>query len=147
MDDGEKPKMLYWTDLYALGITSLDAHHLHIILLANVLFEAYNTINVTVSQLEIVVEELIDFTVYSLDFETDCLVQFEYAERQTHIEEHESFKRKIGWFKVNIAVSSDQSYLKHTIFTMWQYLHNWLNHHIIICDKRFASLLIKKGVK
>ncbi len=148
MNFTKEPELLTWDEQYVLGIKSLDTHHQRLIQLINDLFTLQEGSDIPTANLNEITKELIDFTVYSLDFEADFLFQFEYADRYLHIEQHELFKEKTNWLKnKTVTYHSNSDQLKQTICNMWKFLYVWLNDHIAICDKQFKVLLIENGVR
>lgn len=148
MDEITDPIHLSWENKFALGIKSFDDQHHHLVNILNELHVEYERIAVELSRLNLIAKELIDFTVYSLDYEADCLVQFEYHDLLLHLEQHELFKEKANWFKDKLSSNTiEQNQLICTIRNIWKFLYLWLNDHISISDKKYMNLLLQNGMK
>lgn len=148
MDDTIDPTQLIWDEKFAIGIKSFDDQHHHLIKIMNELHAEYTHANIHVSRLNPIAKELVDFTVYSLDYESDCLAQFGFTDLLLHLEQHELFKEKTNWFKDKLAADLiDSKQLQNITQNIWKFLYLWLYDHINICDKKYATLLLQNGIK
>ncbi len=148
MDSITDPILLVWESRFDLGIKSFDDQHRHLVQVLNELYAEHNRETINLRDLDSIAKELVDFTVYSLDYEADCLVQFGYHDLLLHLEQHELFKEKTNWFKDKLASNNlEQKQLLFTIRNLWKFLYLWLLDHIMVCDKKFKTLMLQNGMK
>jgi hemerythrin-like metal-binding protein len=148
MNNAADPTLLVWDKRYLLGIKSFDDQHHQLLFVLNELFTELSHDAIERERLVVVAKELVDFTVYSLDYEADCLAQFKYSDLLLHLEQHELFKEKTNWFKSKLDSNNiTQTQLVLTVSNLWRFLYLWLNDHIVVCDKKFTDLMLQNGMK
>lgn len=87
-----QPHIIEWQDGFNIGIKSIDLQHEQLATLMNDLYKVGIANGKPSSQVDFIVGELIDYTVYHLDFEADCLFRYNFPGVYQHLEEHELFK-------------------------------------------------------
>jgi hemerythrin-like metal-binding protein len=126
-----------WRNEYSLKIQEIDEQHKMLVGFINELYEAVSDKNNDAKAREIVVK-MQNYALIHFSTEEDYFRKFDYPEANLHIEEHQSFVKKISEFQE----ASDKN---HPItFRLVQFLKEWLEHHIMKEDKKYAPLFISK---
>lgn len=131
--------ILNWNNQLALGITSVDEQHKHLIDLTNQLDEAV-AIGAEHEAIIKIINGLVDYTVYHFHHEQQLMenAQFNPVIYAEHKAEHDEFVTKMLQIQQNLQ--SNQQTLSEELM---DYLVNWLCHHILNTDKKMALSLIK----
>lgn len=134
-----KMSLIDWTPGLSVGINSIDDQHKRIVRLINELNDNY-TKNGTI--IEIIINELIDYTETHFALEEKYFIQYQYPKTVSHIAEHKKLIKTVTDFKSQfdkgeIILSAD----------MLLFLSSWLRDHIIASDKEYVSFFIEKGIK
>lgn len=143
----EDVRLIDWNESYEIGVYSIDQQHKQLTVLMNDLARLVIEKSITPDKLNFIIAELVDFTVYHLDFEADCMFRFDYDDVLLHLEQHELFKEKLNLFRKKISEKKDADEIYFTVINMWHFLNIWLCEHIVGSDKDFVPLFHANGMK
>lgn len=130
-----------WEQKYSVGFQSIDDQHKEIFRLLNKLFDALNAGQAVPATLQIITE-LEKYAVMHFHKEQFFFKQFNYAETDGHIKEHQAFIEKIA------SIKSDAKLGKLTSsFELINFLKTWITHHILIEDMKYRECFYKNGLR
>ena len=86
-----------------------------------------------------------DYVFYHFKIEEDYFDKFKYPDAVEHIAEHNIFRDQVKGYLDSIKEENVDIYWvgkEAAIFS-----GNWLYHHILLVDKKYAKLFIEKGLE
>ena len=132
---------IVWTDAYSVGVARVDEQHKRLIDMLNRLAEAA----APSTKSEIVGDILSDMTQYAIEHfraEEELLERHGYKALESHHEEHRLFRRKTVTFCTAVIGGVEE-----VSDEMLDFLHDWLQHHILKIDMAYKPFLNGHGVK
>jgi len=130
----------FWKDEYSVGVKEIDRQHIKIVEMLNDLYTAYMQNDYNKKNKE-VLSALADYSIHHFKTEEKYFHQFGFEHAIEHIKEHQDFKEKVAIFRK--AYDENKSALT---LSMINFLREWLNHHILIEDKKYSECFIKNGL-
>lgn len=132
-------RIVAWEDRYSVGIDLIDGHHQHLLDLLN---RSYNAILLEHDRHEIkrIVNELREYADYHFNAEEGVMEQFCYRGIDSHVSEHETFRRRLNELLDKPGSDEEQFDIELIYF-----LEEWLLNHISNVDKEFAVFVKAKG--
>lgn len=128
-----------WNDKYELGINQLDEHHRCLFGIFNNIYECCLNNNQD-GVMELVLEELINYSIYHCSEEELLMQDNDYPEQQKHMQEHDVFIRQIARFQQDLLEGNGLLSMEMT-----QFLSTLLADHIQDFDRKLHAYLISKG--
>lgn len=132
--------MFIWKKEYELGIKIIDDQHKNIFEIGRKLEKliiGYTDDNIF-DDLQILLNELIDYTIYHFSTEEYILRKAEYADYENHKEKHDQFTNKLEHL--------DLTNMKHNqgafAFTLLQMISTWIFEHITGDDALYQSTVL-----
>ncbi|MDD3288172.1 MAG: bacteriohemerythrin [Alphaproteobacteria bacterium] len=138
----EKVDLLKWSNNYSIGIPSIDAQHMKIIDMLNILHVGIMSKR-SKAALEIVIRDLIAYAETHFKYEEDIFEKIKYPERSLHISEHEALRKRVSEFQKKFEEGNDGT----IALQLLNFLREWLIRHIQKEDKEYSSFLIANGIK
>jgi hemerythrin-like metal-binding protein len=133
--------LFVWDAKYCLNIEEVDRQHRHLFALFNMLYDAMQEGRAT-DVIDDVLDQLVYYTDYHFKHEEALFRQYRYPEAAAHTAEHEQLTRQAKELAQRLRGGrSDVS------MATLKFLCDWLNHHILGSDKKFAPFLIEKGLR
>ena len=130
-----------WTDRFSVNILSIDIQHKQLVALINQLHDAMAQKKANDVLLS-TADRMIAYAVSHFATEEGHMIRCEFPERASHKFEHEEFKKKATEFQTKLRDGK----LVLSIEIM-NFLKDWLKHHILEVDQRYAPYLIEHGVE
>lgn len=121
-----------WIPSFELGITQFDEHHKHLVCLLNMTCDGV-TCGAEKSELEAVLDELIDYATYHFATEENWMTIHKFPGLPDHSEDH---KRFVKWI-----VKTQQDFLNGKAMLgqeVIRFLNTWLADHILITDAEYG---------
>jgi len=135
-----------WEDKYSVGIEKIDKQHKRLFEVINRLY--YSRGNKTHAVLGETIQELIDYTKTHFTDEEQLMHKNGYRDYEAHKKKHESFIEKVKKFNNEYQKVGDDLLEEYSLITeVLLFLKTWLCDHILVVDKEYIPLLIKRGVK
>lgn len=130
-----------WSDAMSVGIAEIDEQHKMLIDILNRLFTAVVQRESHVNTTEIL-DTLLDYTQVHFGLEEKLLQDAGYGpdEFAIHQREHRAFIEKISNAANKHLVEG-----KSVSFELISFLKRWLQDHILVTDKKYASVLQNAG--
>jgi hemerythrin-like metal-binding protein len=128
-----KPELVKWSERYSTGIESVDIEHKMLFNYLNEFFEAFLE-NKADSRIEKLLDKLSNYAKDHFHNEESYMRKNGYPDIQSHILEHNKFRKKITEFKSDYHEGKVK--ITHGLLT---YMSNWLVNHILFTDKRFVN--------
>jgi hemerythrin-like metal-binding protein len=133
--------LITWNEKLSVGVEEIDQQHQKLVQLINGLHNHMLAGDASDIMAK-VLDRVIEYTGFHFNTEEQLMLKYSYPESETHKHEHKDL--------VDTAVDL-QKKLKsgHAHITMetMHFLQDWLQHHILGSDKKFAQYLQSKGVK
>lgn len=133
--------LFVWDPRYTLHIAEIDRQHRKLFGLFNDLYDAMQEGHGN-QVIDKVLTGVVDYTVYHFDAEERLLHQYGYEEEAAHRAEH----AKLADQAKALVLKHRAGEAKVTLATL-KFLCDWLNHHILGSDKKFAPFLIERGAR
>ncbi|WP_262966819.1 bacteriohemerythrin [Methylobacter psychrophilus] len=132
--------LITWSDKLAVGVEIIDQQHQKLVQLINGL-HAHMVAGDAPEIMCKVLDRVIEYTGFHFETEEQLMQEYDYPYSTTHKRQHIDL--------VNTAVSLQEK-LKtgntHITMETMHFLQDWLQHHILETDKKFAAYLKSKGV-
>ncbi|MCB4204232.1 bacteriohemerythrin [Deferribacterales bacterium Es71-Z0220] len=132
---GEIKNFIEWDSSFETGITEFDNQHKKLAALINRIYNAIRDSRAQ-NEVEAILNELVDYTVYHFDSEEKAFKQFSYPEYAEHRKIHEALKSQVGKF-INDLKSGRSS----IGYNLMEFLKSWLLNHIKVEDKKYSKFL------
>ena len=133
--------MFQWEDKYSVGIQSIDNQHKEIFMLLNKLLEAMKMGHANDVTIQII-QELERYTVIHFQKEEYFFQRFNYQGSAEHITEHQNFIKKIAVLKSEL--NSGKMILT---IELLNFLRDWIEHHILVIDKKYSACFRQNGLQ
>jgi hemerythrin-like metal-binding domain len=130
--------MFKWDDKYSVGIQTIDEQHKEIFRILDKLYSLLKT-GKSDNLLNEIIPELENYTIFHFQREEFYFGKFGYSESDEHIFEHEEFIKKMREVKVDLELGRIS-----LGFDLMIYLKTWIEHHILVVDKRYVDSLKDK---
>lgn len=135
------PGVFEWKEEYSVGVKEIDDQHKELV---NLIFRLFTAINEKKAkeQLSEILIELIEFSDTHFSTEEKYFEEFDYENKEEHIDEHRKFTVKVIDFNEKhknneIAIS----------FELIDFLEDWLLDHLIEMDQKYVKCFAKHGLK
>lgn len=130
-------ELITWDNSLITGISIIDAQH-------KVLINKLNKLNITAStsrgsELNILLDELLEYTFYHFETEEDYFEEYDYEEKEAHLKEHDDFRKYLKKFLTEDI--KDNSNLQNELLN---FLKKWVEHHIKDVDMKYVDYLKDK---
>ena len=130
-----------WNDKFLVGVTEIDQQHQKLVALINTLHDAMKS-GKTKDVLGQLFTELVDYTVYHFATEERLMTQFHYPDFEKHRREHVALTQKAQ------SLQADYRAGRMAIsFEVYEFLYDWLAHHIQGNDQKVGAFLRTQGVR
>ena len=129
-----------WKNDYSVGVLEIDNQHKKLIALINQLFDAMKKgqSNQVLGQ---IISELILYTHTHFRTEEKYFERFQYQGSEEHKARHQAFVNDVNKFKASFEAGKVA--LSLSLFT---FLKDWLNHHILNEDKKYVDCFRQNGL-
>ena len=123
----------------SLGISTIDDQHKKLFALINKIWDAGEASEL--HDLEKIVSELKDYTVYHFSAEIEYMSQLDYPKIDEHKKKHNEFVDKV--LEYEEMTKKDGITPKEESVLMFNYLVNWLSTHIDKTDREYSNFIKK----
>lgn len=128
-------KLIEWSDILETGVDLFDEQHKKLVQIINDLYASIRK-GEAKQNLEKILNELVEYTVFHFDSEEKVFKQYGYINNDAHVKSHERLKQAVGQFLQNYKSG------KEVIgFNLMSFLQDWLKNHIMYEDKEYGKLL------
>ncbi len=132
--------IIQWDASYSVNIDRIDRQHQKLITLINQLHDAMIA-NKAQAVMVRIVEDMVDYTQTHFSAEELYMEEFGYPELIAHRREHQLFIDKARDLRTRVQ-SSELIFSLEVI----RFLRDWLTHHILETDMKYASFFAEKGI-
>lgn len=134
----------HWEDYYETGIESVDEQHFKLVEIINNFSNLLSKDTIVYHDIEILFNELVDYTIYHFEDEEMYMIDAGIYERHLnqHREDHQHFIDEVNSLYSHISTQNLEG-SRHLL----EYLINWLAFHILGMDQVMAEQIreIKSG--
>jgi hemerythrin len=127
--------LLQWNDRFGLGVAEIDEQHHALMELVNTLYDDFKA-GAPLPALKTLLEALISGTEAHFACEEQWMRQTSFPDLANHVKEHEKFRVRVGEIDNLFAKGVDTS------LDLMLFLNNWIRHHLIEVDAKFADHII-----
>ena len=124
-----------WNKSISVGDNELDEQHKLFFEFTNELLLNYENKNNPTAVLK-AINSLVDFSLYHFKYEEEFLKEKNYPHLQKHIELHDSFRKKVKAFRVELD-GGDLTVMDRIII----YLITWIKQHTYVEDLDYKNYL------
>jgi hemerythrin len=135
---GESHELLRWNDSFAIGISQLDEQHKKVINSMYILAEAVHMGEKNV--IDINATFLVDYFLHQFHAEEELLEKHGYEDLMFHQQKHEKFSRQLLKSQDDIENGTCQC------SELISLIEHWLEHHVIVEDRKYVDFLHEKGI-
>lgn len=132
--------MIQWNEKMSVNVAEIDEQHQYLVSLLNDLSDAMELGRGRDITGQILVR-LSEYATVHFRTEEQYFKQFNYAEAEFHILEHEAFTRNVQEFKTMFEVRKLGISVK-----VLNFLREWLLGHIMKTDKQYSEFFNAKGL-
>jgi len=130
---------LVWGNQYRLGFKEIDDQHQVLVNMIGVLSDSIRE-NRGHEKLGVLLDELINYTVYHFNMEEELMQTHAYPESAAHCKAHEDLKRLVTDLQRKF-MDGEATVTFQTV----QLLNDWLSHHILKVDRHLVNFLKTKS--
>lgn len=130
--------LVEWDDTLLLGVKQIDAHHEKLVSILNQCYRAL-MLNDHQHELEAIVTELRNYTMYHFQTEENIMSEVGYLEAPSHAQMHQKFIASIYDFQARLQYG--ESFIAVELLT---FLKDWLVEHIQRTDRALADFILAK---
>ncbi|MDD3568225.1 MAG: bacteriohemerythrin [Bacteroidales bacterium] len=134
-------QLVGWNDSFRIGISWVDDQHKVLFGLINNLYTTYGK-SKSKSQLKLVLDELLDYTIYHFGNEEEVFKQINYEGTEKHLVQHKRFIDQIKSFREEFN-AGDMSVALDVV----HFLQDWLVTHIQRTDKAYVQTFKEHGIR
>lgn len=131
-------ELIKWGKEYELGVEKMDEQHKKWIGIINKFYDGIGK-NEIKKNMEVMINEVLDYTKYHFTEEEKFMESIGYGELQSQKEMHKALTEKMTGFKTKI-VNGEQL----LSVSVTNELKDWLNNHIKVEDKKYAEFYLSK---
>ena len=131
-------ELIKWGKEYELGVEKMDEQHKKWIGIINKFYDSIGK-NEIKKNLEVLINEVLDYTKYHFTEEEKFMESIGFGELQNQKTMHKALTEKMAGFKTKI-VNGEQL----LSVSVTNELKDWLNNHIKLEDKKYAEFYLNK---
>ncbi|MBD3311778.1 MAG: bacteriohemerythrin [Candidatus Magasanikbacteria bacterium] len=133
--------LLKWEPIYSVNVKEIDEQHKKMFDIIN---RIYSLTEKSIKEDESlkVIEELIDYGNYHLDTEEKYFKKFDYPDTDSHIAQHDNYKKRVLEMKNKLEKSSDKEFY----IELSNFLRDWWLGHIQNVDHKYSDFFNQKGL-
>ena len=133
--------MIEWSNKYSVGVSVMDEDHKGFIGTINKVIAARQR-NYSQEEVEEVLSELVKFAKEHFKTEESYMSKFEYPDYLLHYNEHLNFSLHMIIYN-NQVINGEYKIMDE----VYNYLQEWLVHHIQKTDKKYTKCFNKNGLR
>ncbi len=133
--------MIEWSNKYSVGVSVMDEEHKGFIGIINKVIAARQH-NYSQEEVEEVLSELVKFAKEHFKSEEAYMSKFEYPDYLLHYNEHLNFSLHMIIYN-NQVINGEYKIMDE----VYNYLQEWLVHHIQETDKKYTKCFNKNGLR
>ncbi len=132
--------MIEWSNKYSVGVSVMDEEHKGFIGIINKVIDAKQR-NYSQEEVEEILSELVKFAKEHFKNEEAYMSKFEYPDYLLHYNEHLNFSLHMIIYN-NQVINGEYKIMDE----VYNYLQEWLVHHIQKTDKKYTKCFNKNGL-
>jgi hemerythrin-like metal-binding protein len=133
--------MIEWSNKYSVGVSVMDEEHKGFIGTINKVIAARQR-NYSQEEVEEILSELVKFAKEHFKNEEAYMSKFEYPDYLLHYNEHLNFSLHMIIYN-NQVINGEYKIMDE----VYNYLQEWLVHHIQKTDKKYTKCFNKNGLR
>ena len=133
--------MIEWSNEYSVGVSVIDEEHKGFIDIVNKVIAAKQR-NYSQEEVDKILGELVRFAKEHFKTEEAYMSKYEYPEYLLHYNEHLNFSLHMIIYN-NQVINGEYKIMDE----LYNYLQEWLVHHIQKTDKKYTKCFNKNGLR
>jgi hemerythrin len=133
--------MIEWSNKYSVGVSVMDEEHKGLIDTINKVIAARQR-NYSQEEVEEILSELVKYAKEHFKNEEAYMSKFEYPDYLLHYNEHLNFSLHMIIYN-NQVINGEYKIMDE----VYNYLQEWLVHHIQKTDKKYTKCFNKNGLR
>jgi hemerythrin len=133
---------MVWNDQLSVSIEAIDTDHKQLVAILNELYDAIHAGHGREAVTEII-ERLVDYTRYHFAREEELFSSTGYLDAAAHKREHDAM---VAWV-TDLRERMRNGTVAAPSFEVVCYLKDWLFHHVIASDQKYAPHLKAMGIR
>ena len=132
--------MFVWKKEFELGIKSIDLQHKKLLDIGNKIHELlkrYDEEGDVFDEINSVISELKDYTVYHFETEEALFLKYNYPDYESHKTEHDDFIQYLNSIDYSDIDEDQGDFIKELLAKIF----NWIFNHIITTDFMYVDYL------
>jgi len=125
--------IINWDSRFSIHLAEIDAHHQHLFVLFNRLYDDFVG-KAPTRALNALFDELIDYATYHFSVEERWMRDQGYPELEMHQKEHDLFSKRVLEMQLDCTAGR-----RNLTLEILSFLHNWLASHIQLSDVAFGA--------
>lgn len=134
-------ELFKWKEKYSIGLDTIDDQHKILVEMINDLIVAMDN-GSGQKEIIIIIKKLSEYTQTHFKFEEELFTKWNYEHEAAHLEEHNSFVKKVSEFQKGLEAGTFGLSINVLFF-----LQDWLLKHINGSDKKYVELFQSNGMK
>jgi hemerythrin len=131
-----------WSGRYSVGVAIFDDEHKKLVAIINELYDAA-TVGADKLALQRISDKLVDYTLMHFKHEEMYFDDWAYPDSAAHTASHAKLRQQVFEYRAKILeIDSNELALD-----MLDFLRDWLNHHIMVEDRKYGMFLSGKGMR
>lgn len=130
--------IINWDSRFSIHMAEIDAHHQHLFVLFNRLYDDFVG-KASTQALNALFDELIDYATYHFSVEEHWMRDLGYPELEMHQKEHDLFSKRVLEMQLDYTAGR-----RNLTLEILSFLHNWLASHIQLSDVEFGAFYTAK---
>ena len=126
-------KVWEWDKKFSVGVDAIDKQHLQLVNLINKIEELKNKEPIDVKKVSMIIQELIVYTQSHFTQEEEVMRRHAFVGIERHKKLHQTFIEKVKLFEEKFEKGPQQ-----VLDIMLPFLTKWLQHHIMVEDKKYS---------
>lgn len=133
--------MIVWSELYSVKVASIDQQHQKLFAILNELHDAMK-VGAGARLVPDILHRLIDYTREHFAYEEKLQQQAHFSGYANHKMEHDKLTAQV------VQMAADLQAGKGVLTVhLLEFLRNWLQAHILDCDKKYSETMQAAGIR
>ena len=130
----------FWEPNFEVNIKVIDDQHRKLVETVNLLYDSILA-GESPQMLSEIFERMVEYDTFHFSTEEDLMIKFNFSGYQEHRREHEECTKNVLEFKHQF-----ESGEKAITIELISFLVNWVHHHLLHVDKKYAAFFKEKGL-
>lgn len=131
---------LEWKESYSVGVKEIDSQHKYFIETINQFGDA--VISGNKKKIDSVLDKLLKYTVFHFDTEEKYFDEFNFDGAAEHKAKHAEMRDEVNGYVAEMKTDEIATSIK-----LVEFLHRWLDEHLVEMDHKYVNCFKEHGLK